>query len=209
MSTPIPKGTGRRGQGIRSAERRPGQSCAPIVDLHQVDSEILSLSLSEYAFFMDDAESPDVEGEIPGESSTSLSSHDVATSVEGRRATEEWGSNPFLHTPKQPRVSPRREYDSAMASGSYEMCSGSDAEGGGALRKGTPFPWGTPFPRTPLQPCAPLQLCAPLPLVRHEATAGSYGGVVLMSEVPLHGGLSFHQQPEVNYFDVLEKGNFP
>ena len=154
MSTPIPKGKERRGQGIRSVERRPGQSCAPIVDLNQVDSEILSLSLSEYAFFMDDAvfeEYPDSEREIPGESSTSLSPHDVTTPVEGRRPTEEWGSNPFLH--KHPRVRPRREDDSEMAS-----CS-PDAEEWEPPRKGTPHPWGAPFP------------CTPLPLVNHEATS--------------------------------------
>ena len=154
MSTPIPKGKGRRGQGIRSVERRPGQSYAPIVNLKQVDIEILSRSLSEFAFFMDDAvfeEAPDSEGEILGDSSTSLSLHDVTTPVEGRRPTEEWGCNPFLHT--QPRVSPRREEDGEMASYSH------DAEGWEPPRKGTPFPWGTPIP------------CTPLPLVRHEATS--------------------------------------
>jgi len=98
MSTPIPKGKGRRGEGIRTAGRRSGQSCAPSVDERWsgVDSDMLpshdgqelpvrvSFSLSELAFFMDDAvfeeadaaTRPCSEGGVPGESSTSRSPHE-------------------------------------------------------------------------------------------------------------------------------------
>ncbi|KAJ1491863.1 hypothetical protein T484DRAFT_1773344 [Baffinella frigidus] len=57
----IPKGKGRRGEGIRTAERQSGQSCA--ADFYErrseVDSEMLaschiSRSLSECAFLMDE-----------------------------------------------------------------------------------------------------------------------------------------------------------
>ena len=94
----IPKGKGRRGEGIRTAERRSGQSCAPAVDerCSGVDSDMLpshdgqalpirvSFSLSELAFFMEDAVFEDAgtstrsssEGRIPGDSRTWRSPHE-------------------------------------------------------------------------------------------------------------------------------------
>eukprot|EP00290_Baffinella_frigidus_P004930 CAMPEP_0180117592 /NCGR_PEP_ID=MMETSP0986-20121125/1000_1 /TAXON_ID=697907 /ORGANISM="non described non described, Strain CCMP2293" /LENGTH=115 /DNA_ID=CAMNT_0022056475 /DNA_START=37 /DNA_END=381 /DNA_ORIENTATION=- len=56
----VPKGEGRRGEGLRTAERQSGTSCTP--DFYDRCSEVdssqdghLPSSLSECAFFMEDA----------------------------------------------------------------------------------------------------------------------------------------------------------
>jgi len=88
----IPKGEGRRGEGIRTAERRPGQSC--VERWAGADSEMLPahdghLSLSEVAFIMEDdmetfeaagAPPPRLQhpGVAPRDRSKSLSPTDVS-----------------------------------------------------------------------------------------------------------------------------------
>ena len=101
----IPKGMGRRGEGIRTAERRSGQSCAPAVNERWsgVDSEMLPshdghLSLSEFAFVMeDDKEDAAFEkagacpprlqhpGDVPRDRSKSLAATGMTTSAFNQR----------------------------------------------------------------------------------------------------------------------------
>ena len=89
-----PIGRGRRGEGIWTAVRRSGQSCAPTVDdrWSRVDSDMLpshdgrvSISLSEFAFALQDNVFDKAsgctrsysEGAIPWDNSTSRSSHEA------------------------------------------------------------------------------------------------------------------------------------
>ena len=132
----IPKGKGRRGEGIRSAETRSGQSCAPPIHEHcpGVDSEMLPSSLSDCAFFMEDVATRSYsEGASSGDNIASLSPINVtAPAFHQRRSPDSFNdSHPFLHTPKQSQASLRRE--------GAEDDSDHD-EGWWRPRKGTPTP---------------------------------------------------------------------
>jgi hypothetical protein len=134
----IPKGEGKRGEGIRTAERQPGQSCA--ADFYERRSEVdcemlashdglLSCSLSECAFFMEEedfvcdetsaATRSDSEGENPGDNSTrEVSPHGVTTTTFCQRWSEddnEIASRKGTPTPHQALASVRAE--EAVSSG--------------------------------------------------------------------------------------------
>ena len=97
----VHKGEGRRGEGIRTAERRSGQFCAPAANERWsgVDSEMLPshdghLSLSEFAFYMEDAAFEEAgacpprsqhRGVAPRDRSKSLSPTDVTTPAFNQR----------------------------------------------------------------------------------------------------------------------------
>ncbi|KAJ1467730.1 hypothetical protein T484DRAFT_1985776 [Baffinella frigidus] len=105
----IPKGKGRRGEGMRTAERQSGQSCA--ADFYErrseVDSEMLASraghrlrSLSECAFFMEEEDAVCEEagaamckrslseGDISGDNRTSRSLHNVTTPAFFQRCSQ-------------------------------------------------------------------------------------------------------------------------
>ena len=101
----VPKGKGRRGEGIRTAERRSGQSCAPAANecWSGVDSEMLPshdghLSLSEFAFDMEDTALEEAgacpprlqhRGVDPRDRSKSLSPTNVTTPAFNQRRSQD------------------------------------------------------------------------------------------------------------------------
>ena len=138
----IPKGKGRRGEGIRTAERRPGQSCER---WSGVDSEMLSshdghLALSEFAFVlendMDDAAfeaegapPPRVQhaGVAPRDRSKALSPTDVITPFNQRRSPGSlnsddlhYKSSPPLPSRPQPRPALSYHDEDRWSTGGWE-----------------------------------------------------------------------------------------